>query len=186
MYICSSDMIGVINVTKSKLSVNEILRYANHDFLNHLHLIGMNLDLGRVESAKEIIGQLSTECQMLSHINKIGIPNTIEWLGTLKWRYPAIQVTVTSNVIEALNEQFDLAIVQYLEETIIHVYDRLDAFTEQSLQIEIEGSANAFKFLFHLQGKWDAPHFDKEIDGLHIEKIEETESSWKYVIRNKE
>lgn len=180
------DRIGVIKVTKQKLSVNEILRYANHDFLNHLHLIGMNLDLGRVEEAKVIIGQFAVQCQILSDLNKIGLPNTIEWLQTLKWRYPAIQVTVLCNVIGALNEQYDLPIVQCLENTIIHVYDRLDAFTEQSLQIDIEGTADAFSFLFHVQGNWDAPHFDKEIEGLHIETLEETNSSWKYVIRNKE
>ncbi|WP_332647180.1 Spo0B domain-containing protein [Lysinibacillus sp. 54212] len=173
-------------MTKQKLTINEVIRFSNHDFLNQLHLIGMNLDLGRVDDAKAIIEQVSEQCQLLSHLNKIGIQQTIEWLQTLKWRYSALQVTVTCNVMEALNEQFDLAIVQYLENTIIHVYDRLDAFTEQRLQIEIEGAANAFNIMFHLQGKWDAPHFDKEIEGLHIETIENTNVSWKYVIRNKE
>ena len=38
---------------EQSLTVREVLRYANHDFLNHLHLIKMNLDLGRIEEAKE-------------------------------------------------------------------------------------------------------------------------------------
>ena len=41
------------------LTVNEVLRYANHDFLNQLHLIQMNFDLGRVEEAKMIINEIS-------------------------------------------------------------------------------------------------------------------------------
>ena len=32
------------------LTVNEALRFANHDFLNQLQLIKMNLDLGRTDS----------------------------------------------------------------------------------------------------------------------------------------
>ena len=39
----------------TKLTVNEILRAANHDFINQLQLIKMNLDLNRIDDAKKII-----------------------------------------------------------------------------------------------------------------------------------
>lgn len=37
----------------TKLSVSEILRAANHDFINQLQLIKMNLDLNRIDDAKK-------------------------------------------------------------------------------------------------------------------------------------
>lgn len=39
------------------LSVNEVLRFANHDYMNQLQLIKMNLDLGRVEESKKLLSK---------------------------------------------------------------------------------------------------------------------------------
>ena len=36
------------------ISVNEILRHLMHDYLNQMHLIQMNLDMGRTEEAKQL------------------------------------------------------------------------------------------------------------------------------------
>ena len=174
-------------MTDSKLTVTEALRYANHDFLNHLHLIKMNLDLGRIEEAKTLINEISLQCKDFSALNKIGLSQTIEYLQTLKWRYPEFQMMLSSNVREALNEQWDERIVQYLEKTIIHMYDRLDAFSEQQLQIDVAGVADEFEITVHFTGQFnETPHFNKESDAFHIETLEQTATSWKFVMRNRE
>ena len=84
---------------KKPLTVSDVLRYANHDFLNQLHLIQMNLDLQRVEEAKMIIQEVSDHCKMLSNVNRLQLPKTVEWFQTFNWRYPALQMRLTSDVI---------------------------------------------------------------------------------------
>ena len=172
---------------EQSLTIREVLRYANHDFLNHLHLIKMNLDLGRVEEAKELINEISAQCKDFSALNKIGLPKTIEFLQTLRWRYPAFQLMLSNNVTEALNEQWDEEIVQYLEKTIIHVYDRLDAFSEQQLQIDVTGAADEWIITVHFTGRFDEiAHLNQQLDAFHIETLEQTTTSWKFVMRNRE
>ncbi|UZM98521.1 Spo0B domain-containing protein [Lysinibacillus sp. MHQ-1] len=42
-------------MNNQSLTISEVLRFANHDFVNQLQLIRMNLDLGRVDESKELI-----------------------------------------------------------------------------------------------------------------------------------
>lgn len=164
------------------LTVSEVLRFANHDFLNQLHLIQMYLDLQLVDEAKVVIQNVSEQCNMLSNVNRLGLPKTVEWLQTLIWRYPALQVKLTSNVVSQADPMLDDHIVQYLENTVIHVYTALDPFTEQELDITVECNADAFLLAFHLKGQWDAPRFNKEMKQLAVQTIEETTSSWHFIL----
>ena len=61
-------------MTEQPLTISEVLRFANHDFLNHLHLIQMNLDLNRIEEAKAIIEDISEHCKMRSNVIKTALP----------------------------------------------------------------------------------------------------------------
>jgi stage 0 sporulation protein B (sporulation initiation phosphotransferase) len=167
------------------LTVSDVLRYANHDFLNQLHLIQMNLDLQRVEEAKMIIQEVSDHCKMLSNVNRLQLPKTVEWLQTVNWRYPALQMRLTSDVSAHTDIKFDQAIVQYLENTVIHVYDHLDPFIEQQLQMDIESNAERFQLTFHLTGKWDVPQFNTEVNYLDVHTYEQTNESWNYVLSAK-
>ncbi len=169
------------------LTVKDVLRFANHDFLNQLHLIKMNLDLGRVEEAKELIDEISSQCQQFSGLGKIGWPEAVEFLQTLKWRYPEFLITLSSYVTESLNEQWDELIVQYLEETIIHVHERLDVFSEQYLKIEVAGAADVWKVTVHFTGSFtEIPHFHKETEAFYVETLEQTAASFKIVMQNRE
>ena len=169
-------------MTVKSLTVNEALRYANHDFLNHLHLIQMNLDLQRVNEAKETIAQLSEHCKMLSNINQLKLPKTVEWLQTVSWRYPAIQLCLSSQVAVQVNSKYDEAIVQYLENTIIHAYESLDPYEQQQLQLRIESNEKQCQFTFQLTGKWQQLLFDTEQNILNVKTYEQTDTSWKYVL----
>ena len=169
-------------MTGSKLSVTEALRYANHDFLNHLHLIQMNLDLGRVDDAKKVIFEQSEHCKMLSNINRLQLPNTMEWLHTVQWRFPAIQLQMDSDVNAPVESKYDEAITQYLENTIIHVYDTLDPYEEHKLQLSIETKENKWNISFHLTGKWEQSLFSIEQNIFGVETYEQTNTSWKYVL----
>ncbi len=163
------------------LSVVESLRFANHDFMNHLHLINMNLELGRVQETKEIIKQISEEYRSFSNFNKILLPKTVEWLYTFSWRFPAIQLTINSNITNPNYTQNDDEIVEYLEESIRHVYNGLDPYTEQNLTIGIVATNNQFKLQFHLIGKWDSNiKIPVNRSKLKVQTYEEINQSWKY------
>lgn len=182
-YTNDDNFIGVNDMTVKPLTINEVLRFANHDFLNQLHLIQMNLDLGRIQEAKAIINNVSEHCKMLSNVNKTKLTQTVEWLQTFAWRFPAIELSLESNVLHAVNAELDEQIVQYLEKTIIHVYDELDPFTEQKLEITIESNADFFQLTFHLRGSWETSQFFKEENNLlQINMIEATNESLNYVL----
>lgn len=165
------------------LSINEVLRFANHDYLNQLQLIKMNLDLGREEEAKKVIEQISEQCKTLSNINKLKLPKTVEWLQTIQWRCPAFQVDLNSNVTVPVDMKKDEQIVEYLEKTVIHVYDSLDPYTEQQLIINIESNELGFNLIFDLRGNWDAHLFRHEEEtNLNVQTYEQTKKQWKYVL----
>ncbi len=173
---------GVCEMTVSKLTVSEALRFANHDYLNQLHLIQMNLDLGRVDEAKKVIFDQSEHCKILSNINRLQLTKTVEWLHTLCWRYPALQLNMTSDVSTPIHSKYDEAIVQYLENTIIHVYDKLDPYEEHQLLLNIETYEDKWNISFHLKGKWEQSPFSIEQNIFNVETYEQTNTSWKYVL----
>lgn len=48
----------------STLSVNDVLRFANHDYMNQIQLLKMNLDLGRIEEAKSLIENFQSKVRL--------------------------------------------------------------------------------------------------------------------------
>ncbi|MDN4494549.1 Spo0B domain-containing protein [Ureibacillus aquaedulcis] len=167
----------------STLSINDVLRFANHDFMNQIQLIKMYLDLDRVEDAKTMIEKISEQSKSLSNINKLKLPKTVEWLQTIQWRYPAFELTLNSNVTFPVDLKKDGQIVEYLEKTVIHVYDTLDPFTEQQLDISIETNEAQFTLLFDLKGKWETDLFNyEENNNIKVQTYEQTTKEWKYAL----
>lgn len=168
---------------EQQLTITNVLRCTNHDFVNHLHLIKMNLDLGRVAEAIQIINDVSDNYRMLSNINHLKLPKTVEWLQTCFWRFPALQITVKSNVSQPVACDIDEELVTYLEQTIIHIHDCVDPFTEQKLAIAVESNNKWFRLKFDLTGLWDTIKFQAvELKNLNVQTIIETNNSWTYVL----
>jgi stage 0 sporulation protein B (sporulation initiation phosphotransferase) len=171
-------------VEKKPLTVSEALRFANHDFLNQLQLIQMNLDLQRVDEAKQVIRQAADQFKMLSNVNKIGLPRTIEWLQTAAWTYPAVVIELESRVEERASAHLDEVLAQYLENTMIHIYDTLDPFSEQQLKLTIESNADYVQIHSHYFGKWDAPQFKKELQYFEVQTIQQCNEQWEFILRS--
>ncbi|CAM5217745.1 Stage 0 sporulation protein B (Sporulation initiation phosphotransferase) OS=Ureibacillus acetophenoni OX=614649 GN=SAMN05877842_102337 PE=4 SV=1 [Ureibacillus acetophenoni] len=167
--------------SKKALTVVESIRLANHDFLNHFQLIQLHLELGNVDEAKNIMKDISTKYKTYSSLNKLSLPKTVEWLYTCGWRFPAIQLSINCKATDSNYTQNDDEIVQYLEETLKHVYNDLDPFSEQNLLITIESAQNQFKLQFHLKGKWSSKSFQTVLmENIKVQTYEETQQSWKY------
>lgn len=168
------------------LTIQDVLRFSNHDLLNHLHLIQMNLDLNRVDEAKEVIQSIVKSCHSFSSINKYGLTKTAIWIQTFKWRYPALELTYHCNVTTPICMEWDELIEQYLEKTIIHIYESLNPFVEQSVTIHIETKEDGLMLLFDCKGQWDVEEMEELPTGFKVKLLEWTNQSWRFEISLKE
>ena len=141
-------------MSERSLTVGEIMRYANHDFLNHLQLISMHLQMGNIEAAHERIEEFQQQSQQTSKLSKLQLPKTVEWLLTAQWRCPALQLTIVNESSSEADAAFDELLASYLEHTVIHVYKALDPFVEQTCTVTLTNNPT-FQLTFELKGKWD-------------------------------
>lgn len=163
------------------LTVVDSLRFANHDFMNHLQLINLNLELGKIEEAKSLIREISEEYKSYSKLKMIPLPNTVEWLYTFSFQYPAIDLTINSSIDDANHLQNDDEIVEYLDSTIKQVYNGLDPFLEHKLSIDIQVKQDHVKIQFHLTGKWETELANPmKLTNVKVKTYEKTNQSWKY------
>ncbi|WP_102691200.1 Spo0B domain-containing protein [Rummeliibacillus pycnus] len=170
------------------LTVNEVLRFANHDFLNQLQLIKINLDLGRAEAAKESVEQIAEQCKTFFNINKLGLPKTIEWIHTLGWRCPNFNVTIQCMIEHEVDERLDEVIYNYLDQSVSHIYPSLDPFAEQQLSLQIYATEKQFEISFNANGHWNEKEvFNQTIEHplVAIEDEQYSEQEWHYVIVSK-
>lgn len=182
-YTSKDNFIGVNGMNNQSLTISEVIRFANHDYVNQLQLIRMNLDLGRIDESKKLIQNYSEQLQVLSILNRIQLPQTIEWLQTAGWRYPSLPMKLSGDIKMSVTNTIDSEVVDYLNKTVMHVYDTLDPFTEQSLALDVRVDDHTFAVTFTLNGQWSADAFtEKGLKQLDIQTMEETNTSWIYVL----
>ncbi|MER2000636.1 MAG: Spo0B domain-containing protein [Lysinibacillus sp.] len=164
-------------MSERSLTVGEIMRYANHDFLNHLQLISMHLQMGNIEAAHERIEEFQQQSQQISKLSKVQLPKTVGWLLTAKWRFPALQLTIVNEGSSEADTTFDELLASYLEHTVIHVYNALDPFVEQSCVVTLTNDPN-FRLIIELKGKWDVTeslqYAKSEVISINIVEQHET------------
>lgn len=182
-YTNEDNFIGVNGMNSQSLTISEVLRFANHDYVNQLQLIRMNLDLGRIDESKKLIQNFSEQLRVLSSINRLQLPQTMEWLQTASWRYPSLPMKISGEIKKPVTNDIDVAVVEYLNKTVLHVYDTLDPFTEQILALDVRVEDDTFAVTFTLNGLWSADAFtEKGLKQFDIQTVEETNTSWIYVL----
>ncbi|TYS19613.1 sporulation protein [Rossellomorea vietnamensis] len=70
----------------SEWNLVEALRHARHDWMNRLQLIKGNMDLGRMDRAKQIIEEIVAESQNESKLSNLKVPKFSEWMLTYNWQ----------------------------------------------------------------------------------------------------
>lgn len=182
-YTNEDNFIGVNGMNSQSLTISEVLRFANHDYVNQLQLIRMNLDLGRIDESKKLIQEYCEQLRVLSNINRLQLPQTIEWLQTASWRYSSLPMKISGEIKRPVTNNIDGVVVEYLNKTVMHVYDTLDPFTDQNLAIDVRVTDDTFTVRFTLNGLWSADAFtEKGLKQFDIQTIEETNTSWIYVL----
>lgn len=185
-YTSKDNFIGVNGMNNQSLTISEVLRFANHDYVNQLQLIRMNLDLGRIEESKKLIQHYSEQLQVFSILNRLQLPQTIEWLQTAGWRYPSLAWKLSGEIKKPVTNDIDQEVVDYLNKTVMHVYDTLDPFTEQILTLDVRVDDHTFAVTFTLNGLWSADAFtEKGLKQFDIQTIEQTTTRWQYVLSAK-
>ncbi|WP_313891727.1 Spo0B domain-containing protein [Psychrobacillus sp.] len=166
-----------------RLSVNEVLRHSMHDYLNNMHLIQMNLDLGRQEEAKKLIQAYSLKCSQFFDLNNAGLHKTNVWLQTVSWTHNKLTVEIHSYLQKNGLDKFDEPLKDYLERFVESVYAQLEGYREQLLKVEIKANER-LEVHVELAGCWSPYIWVKEsFKGLFsVEKEMNTESNIKFIL----
>ncbi len=135
------------------ISINEVLRHSMHDYLNNMHLIQMNLDMGRQEEAKQLIRMYSQKCAQFFDLNNIGLLKTNEWLQTFPITYGHMTLEVQTTIEKYGAKKYDTALNGILDQFVQSIYPRLQGYQEQILKVHIS-STELLEILIEVQGDW--------------------------------
>ncbi|QFF99552.1 hypothetical protein PB01_12325 [Psychrobacillus glaciei] len=164
-----------------QISINEVLRHTMHDFLNNLHLIQMNIDMGRHEEAKNLIRTYSQKCTQFFDVNNIGLYNTNEWIQTFSMAYNKVSLEVQTTLLKRGAERYDSPLQEYLKRFIDTMYPLLKGYQEQILSVHLY-SHDVLEVQVELVGEWTSYTWIDEsfTDLFRVEKEMNTESRIKF------
>ncbi|MEK4084694.1 stage 0 sporulation protein B (sporulation initiation phosphotransferase) [Paenisporosarcina quisquiliarum] len=164
----------------SEITLNEVLRHTMHDFLNNMHILQMNLDMGKPEEARALIQKYSQKCNQFFDINNIGLYKTNEWLQTFGIKYNQLTLDVQTSLLNRKAEKYDDALKDYLNRFVQAIYPHFRGYQEQLLKVHII-SDEFLEILIDIRGDWSNNKWQDELTGelfqLHI--LETTDNSIK-------
>ncbi len=171
-------------VTERPLTINEVLRFVHHDFMNQLQLVKMNLDLERVEAAQSAMSDIVEASQTFFNINRLGIQRTIEWLHTASWRFPSLEILIDCNIEGTARESWDEPLRDCLEQSVQAIYKGLDPLVEQRLSLNVFANEIEFEISFDFIGKTSTKTISFDLTGteLQLEEPSFCEERWYYSI----
>lgn len=122
---------------EKEITINRVLRHSMHDFLNNLHLIQMNLDMGKHDEAKNLIRSYSLKCNQFFDLNNAGLYKTNEWLQTFSMRYNKMTLVVQTSLLSRGAEKYDALLRDYLDHILQSIYPNLRGYQEQLFKVNI-------------------------------------------------
>lgn len=138
-----------------KISINEVLRHSMHDFLNNMHLIQMNLDMGRPEEAKQLIHMYSQKCAQFFDLNNTGLLKTNEWLQTFPITYSQMTLEIHTSMSKRGLEMYDYELEGILDRFLQTIYPKLQGYQEQILKVHIN-SNEILEVIIEVHGDWSS------------------------------
>ncbi|ARD47025.1 Spo0B domain-containing protein [Sporosarcina sp. P33] len=123
---------------KNELNVSQAVKFSRHDHMNDLQLILMYIDMGKYAEARNCILEKTGDMQRQSVLQKLCMPKTEEWIITLGWRYPALNVQLYCDITEKVDSHLtDDALVDYLEEVVLAVQSKIERYADCPVTIEV-------------------------------------------------
>lgn len=172
-------MLGCVTyMDHNEITLNEILRHTMHDYLNNMHLLQMNLDMGKTEEAKALIKKYSQKCNQFFDINNIGLYKTNEWLQTFSIKYNQLTLDVQTSLLNRKASIYDEALKDYLSRFVQAIYPHFRGYQEQFLKLHII-SDEFLEILIDIRGDWSNNKWQDELiqDLFQLEILEATNNS---------
>ncbi len=138
-----------------RLTAQEMLKHARHDYMNALHLIRMQLDLGMEDSVRETIDSAVERGRRESMLGSLGMPLTESWLLTFGWRFPEYELELSVDIRQPGEPAADRQVERFLEELFDRLSDGLSPYAEYRADIRVETNENGWMVGFSLTGPFD-------------------------------
>ena len=164
----------------SEITLNEILRHTMHDYLNNMHLLQMNLDMGKPEEVRALIQRYSRKCNQFFDLNNIGLYKTNEWLQTFSIKYDQLTLDVQTSFLNKKADKYDEALIDYLSRFVKALYPNLRGYQEQLMKLHII-SEEFLEILIDIRGDWSNNKWqdEKTEELFQLEILEATNHSIK-------
>ena len=144
------------NMTDKTITINKVLRHSMHDFLNNMHLIQLNIDMGKQEEAKSLIRSYAQKCSQFFDINNIGLFLTNEWLQTFPIGFNLITLEVETSLRDfKVTTEVDQEISEILEQFVQSIYPHLTGYQEQKLTVSIS-TEDSLRIQVEIIGEWSS------------------------------
>jgi stage 0 sporulation protein B (sporulation initiation phosphotransferase) len=130
----------------------EVLRHSRHDWLNRLQIIKGNLDLNRIDRAKEVINEIIIETQHETKLSNLQLPQFAALLLKTNWENPSFKLDYevfedsTSFLIN------DSVLTNWTKDFFSCLNKSVEAFHENHLSITIEPELDGARFFFDFSG----------------------------------
>lgn len=139
-------------MANKQLTVAEVLKFTQHDFLNKLQLILMNIDFDNVSEARQAVMNATEEIRHQSRLAQLGLPETAQWLVSFGWLYPAFQETLTCTCKAGTRTTDDQEVVAFLNSVFSEVEKTLDATIEYSTDIDVISTSTEWAITMTISG----------------------------------
>lgn len=133
-------------------TIIEVLRQTRHDWLNRLQLIKGNIDLGKIDRAKQLINQIVDEAQNEAKLSNIGVCKFASMLLTHNWEDYSFYLEY-----EVLGEAGELSIddellTSWTKSFFMCLNQSIKPFAENHVSVSIELDGNKGKLYFDFRG----------------------------------
>lgn len=130
----------------------EVLRHSRHDWLNKLQLIKGNLDLNRIDRAKEVIDEIVIEAQHETKLSNLHMPLFASLLLKSNWINPSFILEYEVFQDSESTTIDDMRITSWTNSLFSCLNRSIEAFQENHLSITIEPQSNGIRFFFDFSG----------------------------------
>ncbi|WP_310176639.1 Spo0B C-terminal domain-containing protein [Neobacillus niacini] len=134
------------------LDIVEVLRHSRHDWLNRLQLIKGNLDLNKIDRAKEIIDEIVIDTQQESKLSNLQMPMFASLLLKSNWdnHHFQLEFEVLSDTDSKKTD--DHLLTNWTKSLFLSLNKAIEVFGENHLSITIDPQMDGARFFFDFSG----------------------------------
>lgn len=133
-------------------NVVDILRHSRHDWLNKLQLIKANIDLNRIERAKEIIEEIVIETQNEAKLTNLHLEKLAGFFMTYNWECHNFSLEFEVLDIPHNLSRFDDKLQCWCQQFFSILDSSVMLAGENHLSISIHPNENDVRFFFDFSG----------------------------------